>query len=157
MRSKSLGKISACSVTSRPLMMTGMPLRNTMSAASGSARMLNSAAGVQLPWEMPPPMMLMRAIFSFNSGWASSRAAALVSGPVTTRVTGSLLSRRTRAISSTAGSPLRAMAGSGSTGPSRPDWPWTEGAFMGFSSRGAGRPLATGAVMPKRVQIRRAL
>lgn len=37
-------------------------------AASGSARMLNSAAGVQFPWARPPPIRLMPAMFAFSSG-----------------------------------------------------------------------------------------
>ena len=49
MRSKSSGMMSAFSVTSSPAMIMGMPDSKTIFAASGSTRMLNSAAGVQFP------------------------------------------------------------------------------------------------------------
>ena len=135
----------------------GTPEVKTIFAASGSTRMLNSAAGVQLPVAMPPPMRLMRAILPFSSGCASSSAATFVCGPVATMVTGSLASRRTFAISSGAGSSDGAKAGSGSAGPSRPDSPWTEGAFITSFSSGCGQPLPTGASSPMSVQTRRAL
>ena len=48
-------------------------------------------------------------------------------------------------------------AGSGSAGPSRPDSPWTEGAFITSFSSGCGQPLPTGASSPMSVQTRRAL
>ena len=157
MRAKSSGKMRDFSVTSSPAMVMGTPERNTISAASGSTRMLNSAAGVQLPWVMPPPIREMPPIFSFSSGWDRSRAATLVRGPVGTRYTGSLLSESTFAISPAAEQGRGARSGSGRSGPSRPDSPWTLGAAMGSAARGAGRPLAMGASMPSSVMTRRAL
>ena len=56
-----------------------------------------------------------------------------------------------------AGSSDGAKAGSGSAGPSRPDSPWTEGAFITSFSSGCGQPLPTGASSPMSVQTRRAL
>ena len=106
---------------------------------------------------MPPPITLMRAIFSFSSGCASSSAATFVSGPVATMVTGSSLARRTCAISSPALSLLSARSGSGSAGPSSPDSPCTDGAFMTGPISGWGQPFATGASSPMRVHTRSAL
>ena len=48
--------LKATIVTSSPAIVIGTPLWKTTSAASGSTRMLNSAAGVQLPKSIPPPM-----------------------------------------------------------------------------------------------------
>ena len=138
-------------------MVMGTPERNTSSAASGSTRMLNSAAGVQFPCRMPPPIIEMRPILDFSSGWDSSSAATLVSGPVDTRVTGSPLARRTRAICSTALMGSGRRSGSGRAGPSSPVSPWTLGATMGSETSGPGRPLAMGASIPSRAMTRRAL
>ena len=52
----SAGSTSAWWVTSRPAIRMGMPTRKTMSAASGSAQMLNSAEAVVFPSPSEPPM-----------------------------------------------------------------------------------------------------
>ena len=135
----------------------GRPERNTTSAASGSARMLNSAAGVQFPWASPPPIRLMPAMFAFSSGRASSRAATFVRGAVATMVSGSVLSRSRRAICSGARSGAASRSGSGRAGPSSPLTPCTLGAVSASDSSGRARPMATGARMPSSVQMRRAL
>ena len=102
-------------------------------------------------------MSEMRAIFSFSSGCASSSAATFVCGPVATMVTGSGDSRSTFAISSGAESAEASNAGSGSAGPSRPDSPWTDGAFITSFRSGCGQPFPTGACRPMSVQTRSAL
>ena len=81
----------------------------------------------------------------------------MVKGPVATMVTGVSLSRSTFAISATERRGDSGIAGSGKTGPSSPLCPWTEGAFIGLASSGAGFPIATGARMPSSVQTRCAL
>ena len=54
---------SAWWVTSRPIIVIGTPERNTTSAASGSAKMLNSAETVVFPSPIEPPMRHRWAIF----------------------------------------------------------------------------------------------
>ena len=72
--------ISAWWVTSRPIIVTSIPLANTRLAASGSAQMLNSAAGVRLPSPIEPPISTIRS--GRASGCSASRSATFVSGPV---------------------------------------------------------------------------
>ena len=55
------GVISAWWVTSRPTIVTSSPLSKTRAAASGSAQMLNSAAGVTLPSPIAPPISTIRS------------------------------------------------------------------------------------------------
>ena len=119
--------------------------------------MLNSAAGVQFPKAIPPPMSEIWAILPLSSGCASSSAAMFVSGPVGTSVTGSALSRSTFAMSVTASSSSGLKSGSGSAGPSRPDCPCTVGAMIGSETIGRFRPIANGACRPISVQMRSAL
>ena len=83
--------------------------------------------------------------------------AAGLCGPVATMVTGSGDSRSTFAISSGAESAEASNAGSGSAGPSRPDSPWTDGAFITSFRSGCGQPFPTGACRPMSVQTRSAL
>ena len=47
-------------MTSRPIIVTSSPEWNTRCAASGSAQMLNSAAGVMFPSAIAPPMRTIR-------------------------------------------------------------------------------------------------
>ena len=61
-RSTWAGVISALWVTSRPTIVRSSPLVNTRCAASGSAQMLNSAAGVMLPSPTAPPISTTRSI-----------------------------------------------------------------------------------------------
>lgn len=65
-------------------MVKGSPLVNTISAASGSTKMLNYAAGLQLPSPMAPPIIVIPFIFYFISGNAFKMIAKLVMAPVTT-------------------------------------------------------------------------
>ena len=67
-----------------------IPLAKTRCAASGSAQMLNSAAGVRLPSPIEPPIRTIRS--GRASGCSASSSATFVSGPVGTSV--SLPSRR---------------------------------------------------------------
>ena len=76
--------ISAWCVTSRPTIVMSMPLAKTRCAASGSAQMLNSAAGVRLPSPIAPPIRTIRS--GRASGCSASRSAMFVSGPVGTSV-----------------------------------------------------------------------
>src|SRR5829696_3642367 len=64
--------------------------------------MLNSAAGVVLPWPMLPPIREICATRSFRSGCSRRNVAMLVSGPTGTRVTGSGEASRVSAIRATA-------------------------------------------------------
>ena len=73
---------SAWCVTSRPTIVTSIPLWKTACAASGSAQMLNSAAGVMLPSAMAPPMSTISPSRAAASGCCASSRATLVSGPV---------------------------------------------------------------------------
>ena len=137
--------------------MIGIPDSKTTAAASGSTRILNSAAGVQLPYCTPPPIREIRAIFSFSSGYAISNAATFVKGPVGTRVMGSSLSWISFAISVTASISSSSKSGSGNAGPSRPLSPCTVGAIMGSEISGLSRPIAVGTCKSINVQIRCAL
>src|ERR687897_205531 len=69
--------------------------------------MLNSAAGVVLPWPMLPPMREMCATLSFRSGCSRRNVAMLVSGPTGTRVTGSVEASSRATASSWPGSTSR--------------------------------------------------
>jgi hypothetical protein len=55
-------------VTSSPTIVRSIPLVKTRCAASGSAQMLNSAAGVTFPSAIAPPMRTMRAMRSSIPG-----------------------------------------------------------------------------------------
>src|SRR5579862_9702275 len=74
-------------VTSSPSMITGQPAPNTIAAASGSAHMLYSAAGVVLPRPDDPPMITKSRTHPDSRGSRRTASAMLVSGPVATRVT----------------------------------------------------------------------
>ena len=54
--------------SSSPHMTRGSPLLKTMSAASGSAKMLNSAIGVMFPRRKAPPISTISSILSLTSG-----------------------------------------------------------------------------------------
>ena len=77
--------ISAWCVTSRPIIVTSSPLAKTRCAASGSAQMLNSAAGVTLPSPIAPPIRTIRSR-PRRRGGARAGSATFVSGPVGTSV-----------------------------------------------------------------------
>ena len=150
--------ICARCVTSSPAITTGRPDWKTISAASGSTKMLNSAEGVQFPRPIAPPMMTIRAILLCSSGWLFSSSATLVCGPVATRVTGSALSRSTFAISSTAVQLCGVKPGSGSAGPSSPLSPCTLSAIINSRIRGLRAPPATGiSVRLSSVSMRKTL
>ena len=119
--------------------------------------MLNSAAGVQLPFLRPPPMMEILPIFDFNSGCVSNNAATFVCGPVAIIVTGSSLSLNTFAIKPTEDNSDNCMHGSGIAGPSKPDSPWKFPAVINGDNNGSSLPFAIGASIPSKVQIRIAL
>ena len=67
-------------------MVVSRPAWKTACAASGSAQMLNSAAGVMFPSAIAPPIRTMRSMFA--PPVRSSSRATFVSGPVGTSVTG---------------------------------------------------------------------
>ena len=67
-------------------MVTVQPARNTTAAASGSAPMLNSAAGVTLPRLAEPPMITKSLTRLTSRGSRCTASAMLVSGPVATSV-----------------------------------------------------------------------
>ena len=98
-------------------MVIGTPDRKTTAAASGSARMLNSANGAMLPRPVEPPISTIRSTLPTP---CSSQVATLVSGPVATIVAGSL---RTSVATASAPRGSASTAGGGKSGPSRPDSP----------------------------------
>ena len=63
-------------------MVTVQPAPKTMAAASGSAAMLNSAAGVTLPRPAEPPMITKSLTRPASSGSRRTASAMLVSGPI---------------------------------------------------------------------------
>ena len=63
-------------------MVTGQPAPNTIAAASGSAAMLNSAAGVAFPRPADPPMITKLPTWETRCGYRRSASAMLVSGPI---------------------------------------------------------------------------
>ena len=61
----------------------GTPLLNTISAASGSANILNSAEGVTFPCiKYPPPIIAISVIRVFMLGFFVKANATLVNGPI---------------------------------------------------------------------------
>ena len=120
----------------------GTPARKTASAACGSAKMLNSAAGVVLPpSDHAPPMATIRATRSQTSGARANAMAMLVIGPSAQSVTDPSGSARSVSTMKSAAWPLRAMSvGSGRSGPSRPVEPCTYSAVIGARTSGAAAP-----------------
>ena len=94
-----------------------------MSAASGSAHRLNSAAAVRLP-NVPPPITEMPAMRAARSGAARSASAMLVSGPVGTSHTPSW-ARHVSMMKPTASWLSAGRLGSGRSAPSIPLTPCT--------------------------------
>ena len=124
--------------------MIGTPERNTTSAASGSATMLNSAEAVVFPSPIEPPIRHRCEIFGARCGYSRRTSAMLVSGPIGAIATGSGLSSRMRAMSATAPSG-RAVVGAGSSLVSPiPLSPWTSVARTTDPSRAPAAPSATG-------------
>src|SRR5829696_6577385 len=121
--------------------------------------MLNSAAGVVLPWPMLPPMREMCATRSFRSGCSRRKVAMLVSGPTGMRVTGSGEAFKVSAIRATA--PLSSaskLAAGISSDPSRPLLPCMSSAVCNGRCRGSEAPAPTGtSVHPTRESTRKAL
>ena len=65
-----------------PAMVTGAPESNTLWAACGSTKMLNSAAGVALPpWKKPPPISTTSRMRGTMRGSIVMAMARLVIGP----------------------------------------------------------------------------
>jgi hypothetical protein len=138
-------------------MVIGRPLRNTIRAASGSTQMLNSAAGVQFPARMLPPIRDTWAIFEAISGYVLSRSAILVSGPVGISVTGAGAAASVARRNSRAPSGRGDETGSGRSAPSRPLTPWTSGAVSRRRTSGCDAPAATGtSARPSSASTRRA-
>lgn len=125
-------------------MVMSHPAANTMAAACGSVRMLNSATGVTLPRPAEPPIITSSATFSTMSGAMAKATAMLVSGPSVASVTGSGASRSVWIRKSTAWPSASLPTGSGRPAPSIPVRPWTCSAVSSGSSRGRGQPAWTG-------------
>ena len=123
--------------------MIGTPLANTTRAASGSAQMLNSAAGVTFPQVSEPPMIVKRATRDASDGSRRSAVATFVSGP-TAMTCRSVTDRESSMITSTAWASTSGIVGSGRSGPSRPVAPWTSGAKWASRTSGRSHPAATG-------------
>ena len=92
-----------------------------MSAASGSAHRLNSAAADTLP-NVPPPINEMPAMREPRSGAARSANAIFVSGPIGTNHTPSV-ALHVSIMKSTASSLSGPRDGSGKSAPSSPLFP----------------------------------
>ena len=73
-------------VTSSPIMTKGIPELNTMSAASGSTKILNSATGVWFPIPAPPPINTIFSILFFTLGKSLISFPIFVIGPRTAKV-----------------------------------------------------------------------
>ncbi len=82
--------------------MIGIPDLKTISAASGSMNILNSAEGVTFPKPTDPPIKDILSILFFSSGYLLKNNPILVKGPVAIIVTLSPLSLITLAIRSMA-------------------------------------------------------
>ena len=134
--------ISARWVTSRPTMVVSRPSSNTRCAASGSAQMLNSAAGERLPSPIAPPIRTMRS--GRASGCSEKRSPMFVSGPVGTSVSLPSRARSSWAMKSTACCGCTAPFGGGRSGPSSPDSPWTCAATSSSRMNGRSAPAYTG-------------
>ena len=76
--------MSTVCVTSSGIITTLIPDVKTIWAASGSTKMLNYAAGDQLPMPIAPPIILIFSILDRTSGKALIKIARLVIAPVTT-------------------------------------------------------------------------
>ena len=135
------GPKSALCVTSSPIIVTSIPLANTRAAASGSAQMLNSAAGVTLPSPMRAahqhdPLGPRVGVQGEEERDVRQRARSGRASPAR---------RRDRsARKSTACSATGAALGGGSVGPSSPVSPWTYAATNGSRTSGRSAPAATG-------------
>src|ERR1039458_1753636 len=131
-------------VTSSPTMVTVHPAPNTIAAASGSAAILNSAAGVTFPRPAEPPMMTKSLTRVTSRGSRRTAGAILVSGPVATRVISPAAAPMVSIRKSTA-CPSRAPdAGGGRRAAPSPDSPWTWRASKTERSSGTGLPATTG-------------
>ena len=81
--------MDAACVASRGTIVIFAPDCRTISAASGSMKILNSEAKVVLTWLCPPPMMTISSIFSSTLGSQRNSNPKSVKGPTATIVTGS--------------------------------------------------------------------
>ena len=149
------GVTSAWCVTSSPTIVTSSPLAKTRCAASGSAQMLNSAAGVTLPSAIAPPISTIRS--GFASGWRASRSATFVSGPVATSVAPSAPICSARKSTACCGERLGAAAAAGRGRRGRVS-PWTCGRDARLAHERPAAPAATGnSVRPASSSTRIAL
>ncbi len=159
MRAATSGVASAWCVRSSPTMTTSHPALKTMSAASGSMTMLNSATGLQLPTCRPPPIRTTSLTRSTMRGSLRAARAMFVRPAVGTSVTvpGSC-AMTVSMMRSTACRSSRSNDGSGSIGPSRPLSPWMSSATSISRRSGRGEPAANGMpVMPAMRATARAL
>ena len=118
-------------------MVMSAPHANTRAAASGSAKMLNSATAVALPTPALPPMREMPAMRRGHCGSRSMASAKLVSGPTAMiHTSGAAASSRNPTASSLAG--VRSC-GVRST-PAKPSSPCTPVACTGLATSGFAAP-----------------
>ena len=135
-------------------MVGSAPESKTRAAASGSAKTLNSAAAVELPGPVPPPIRERPAMRRGHDGSRSMARAMLVSGPrATTHTSSAAASRRKVTASPLAG--VRSC--SKGPAPPRPVSPWTSVAWTASPARGREAPAWTGVPALKRAVTRRAL
>src|SRR5215472_12974390 len=125
-------------------MVTRHPAANTIAAASGSVRMLYSAAGVVFPRPADPPMITKSATWLASAGCRRTASAMLVSGPVATRVISPGAAATVSMIRSVASASTGRPCAGGRRAWPRPPWPWTSRASTWGRSNGAALPAASG-------------
>ncbi|KAH3667961.1 hypothetical protein OGAPHI_001715 [Ogataea philodendri] len=119
---------------------------NTILAASGSQKTLNSEQPFLLNLARPPPMILRHLICDLSSGYFVKNTAMLVSGPMaaiaSSPLCDSICSLRYGKNSSGF---LAGWAGCGSLSlPFKPVGPWTSGQYSGSRFNGLAAPGNTG-------------
>ena len=152
--------VRALCVTSSGATTKSMPDLNTISAASGSTKILNSAAGVMLPTsKYAPPISTICAIRSAISGACCKAVPILVSGPRGQSVIDLAGAwRRVSTMKSTACCDCSGICGSGKTAPSKPLSPCTCSAVTNPWTIGLSHPAYTGkSARPANSQTCRAL
>ena len=125
-------------------MVTRHPALNVMAAASGSAQMLNSAAGVTFPRPAEPPMMTKSRTQPASRGSRRTASAMLVSGPVATRVISPGAALICSMMKSTAWPRAGSVRVGGRLAAPSPDSPCTSRASATGRSSGCALPGTTG-------------
>ena len=138
-------------------MVTVQPAPNTIAAASGSAAILNSAAGVTFPRPAEPPMITKFLTWETSSGYRRSASATLVSGPIAIKVICPGSAAVALARKSTACPSAGPDDASGMLAAPSPESPCTARACIAGRCSGPGQPATTGTSrMPTKSRTRSA-